>query len=145
MLTGDTFVQEGLISEEQLRLAEDKQREMGGTDPIARVLVSLGFVAERDRVRLLGKVWGVPYIDVAAELPDLDILALVSPQLAKRFRAIPISRQGPKLLVAMINPLDIFVIDELRLATGLEIEPLIAVEDDLNAALSALYRVERAT
>lgn len=142
MLTGDAFVREGLISEDQLRLAEDKQREMGGTDPIARVLVNLGFVGEKDRVRLLGKVWGIPYVEVAEMSPSPEILQLVSPQLAKRFKAIPLERRDQKLLVAMANPLDIFVIDELRLATGLEIEPMIAVEEDLNAALAAFYRIE---
>lgn len=142
MLTGDVFVQEGLISEDQLRLAEDKWREMGSVDPIARVLVNLGFVQERDRVRLLGQVWGVPFIDITEAQPEPEVIQLISGQLAKRFKAVPIRREGQKLLVAMANPLDIFVIDELRLATGLEIEPLIAVEDDLNNALSGLYRIE---
>lgn len=142
MLTGEAFVKEGLISEDQLRLAEDKQREMGGTDPIARVLVNLGFVEERDRVRLLGKVWGIPFVDLSEQAPTLDILQLVSPQLAKRFKAIPLEKRDGKLLVAMANPLDVFVIDELRLATGLEIEPVIAVEDDVHVALAAFYRIE---
>jgi len=142
MLTGEAFVREGLISEDQLRLAEDKQRELGGTDPIARVLVNLGFVEERDRVRLLGKVWGIPFVNVAEKSPSPDILQLVSPQLAKRFKAVPLEKQENRLMVAMANPLDVFVIDELRLATGLEIEPMIAVEDDLNGALAAFYRIE---
>lgn len=142
MLTGEVFVREGLISEDQLRLAEDKQREMGGNDPIARVLVNLGFVDERDRVRLLGKVWGIPFVNVSEKTPETEILQMVSPQLAKRFKAIPLEKQSDKLLVAMANPLDIFVIDELRLATGLEVEPMIAVEDDINNALANLYRIE---
>ena len=142
MLTGELFVQEGLISGDQLRLAEDKQRELGGGDPIARVLVNLGFIDERDRVRLLGKVWGIHLVDLREQKPSPDILQLVSPTMAKRFKAIPLERQGQKLLVAMANPLDVFVIDELRLATGLEIEPLIAVEEDVNGALAQFYRVE---
>jgi type IV pilus assembly protein PilB len=142
MLTGELFIQEGLINEDQLRLAQDKQKEMGGTDPIARVLVSLGFIKERDRVRLLGKVWGVPFVEIESDPPTPDILGLISPQLAKRFKSIPVDRDGNRLMVAMANPLDIFVIDELRLATGLEIEPMIAVEDDIANALSSLYKVE---
>lgn len=143
MLTGELFVQEGLINEDQLQLAHDKQREMGGTDPIARVLVNLGFIQERDRVRMLGKVWGVPYVDLSEQKPAAEVLSLVSVQLARRFRAIPVRREENRLMVAMSNPLDIFVIDELRLATGLEIEPVIAVEDDLNEALSTHYKQEQ--
>jgi type IV pilus assembly protein PilB len=142
MLNGEVFITEGLITQDQLKLAHDKQREMGGNDPIARVLVSMGFIQERDRVRCLGKVWGVPYVDVADRVPPQEVLLLISPQLAKRFKAIPLEREANRLVVAMANPLDIFVIDELRLTTGLEIEPMIAVEDDLNQALASLYKLD---
>ncbi len=142
MLTGDVFVTEGLISPDQLRLAEDKQRELGGTDPIARVLVTMGLVSERDRVRCLGKVWGIPFVDIADVVPEPEALHLLSAQIAKRFRAIPLERHDKKLLVAMANPLDVFVVDELRMTTGMDIEPVIAVEEDLLNALGAHYKLE---
>ena len=142
MLTGDVFVAEGLITVEQLQLAHDKQRELGGQDPIARVLVSLGMIHERDRVRCLGKVWGVGFCDVTEVEPAPEAMELLSPQLAKRFKALPIKIDRKKLFVAMANPLDVFVIDELRLTTAFEIEALIAVEDDLNNAIGAFYKVE---
>lgn len=142
MLTGEVFIAEGLISEEQLQLAQDKQREVGGTEPIARVLVSMGFIEERDRVRCLGKVWGIPFIDLAKSTPNPDVLQLVSPQIAKRYKTIPLEQHDSKLMVAMANPLDVFIIDELRLATGLEIEPAIATEEDINQALTNLYKVD---
>lgn len=142
MLTGEIFVQEGLISSDQLSLAMTKQMEMGGQDPIARVLVGLGMVAERDRVRLLGKVWGVPFVDIADTIPNAEAIALLSPQAAKKFKSIPLDRQGDRLAVAMANPLDVFAVDELRIVTGLEIEPLIAVEEDLVVALSTYYKID---
>src|SRR5690606_22372985 len=98
MLTGELFVTEGLISEEQLRLAQDKQREMGGNDPIARVHVSLGLIKESDRVRLLGKVWGVPFTDIAAITPEQDALPTISAHLARRFQAIPLKLDGNRLI-----------------------------------------------
>ncbi len=142
MLSGELFVQEGLISEDQLKLALDKQRELGSGEPIARVLVEMGYINERDRVRCLGKIWGVPFIDVHDCVPQSEAVSVISPQLAKKFRAIPIERQDNKLLVAMANPLDIFVIDELRLTTGLEIEPMIAIEEDLSNALHTYYKLD---
>ena len=142
MLSGEVFVTEGLITEEQLALAVDKQRELGGSEPIAQLLVSMGLVAERDRVRCLGKVWGVPFVDLQEVTPGPDALQLLGPQMAKRFKSIPLEKRDKKLIVAMANPLDIFVIDELRMTTGLEIEPAIAVEDDLNVALSNYYKVD---
>ena len=142
MLTGEVFIDEGLITQEQLQMAQDKQREVGGTEPIARVLVSLGFIEERDRVRCLGKVWGIPFVDLQKTIPKSEVLPLISPQLAKRYKTIPLDKNGEKLVVAMANPLDVFVIDELRLATGLEIEPSIASEEDINITLSNYYKID---
>ncbi|HWA83370.1 MAG TPA: GspE/PulE family protein, partial [Fimbriimonadaceae bacterium] len=142
MLTGEYFISEGLISPDQLQQAVSKQKELGGSDPIGRVLVTMGLVSERDRVRCLGKVWGVPYIDLGEVNSDPDILGLLSGQLAKRCKCFPIELQDSRLVVAMANPLDIFVIDELRLATGHEIEPMIAVEEDILSALNNHYKVD---
>ena len=142
MLSGEMLVSEGLINQQQLQLAEDKQRELGGNEPIARVLVNMGFIEERDRVRCLGKVWGIQFVDVADDAPQPEAIQLLSPQLAKRFKAVPLRIDGSKLYVAMANPLDIFVIDELRLSTGLEIEAMIAVEEDINTALSTHYKID---
>lgn len=142
MLTGEVFLAEGLITEEQLLLAEEKQRELGHAEPIGRILVNLGFVTERDRVRCLGKAWGIPFVDVADKVAEPEALQLLSAQLAKRFKALPLKVMDRKLLVAMANPLDVFIIDELRMVTGLEIEAAIAVEDDLVNAISQNYRAE---
>ncbi|MFY9234501.1 MAG: ATPase, T2SS/T4P/T4SS family [Fimbriimonadaceae bacterium] len=142
MLSGELLVTEGLINSDQLKLAEDKQKELGGNEPIARVLVNMGFIDERDRVRCLGKVWGIQFVDINEQAPQHDVLTLLSPQLAKRFKTLPLEKQGNKLIVAMANPLDIFVIDELRLSTGLEIEAMIAVEEDINNALATHYKID---
>lgn len=142
MLTGEVFVQEGLITDEQLQLASEKQRELGGTEPIARVLVNMGLINERDRVRCLGKVWGVPFVEISEFSPNPELIQLISPQTAKRFKAIPIDRRESKLVIAMANPLDVFAIDELRMLTGMEIEPVIAVEEELNASIAAFYKID---
>ena len=115
---------------------------MGGSEPIARVLVSMGLVSERDRVRCLGKVWGIPFVDIGDVVPQPEALEQISPQVAKRFKCIPIERNNERLIVAMVNPLDIFVIDELRLTTRLEIEAMIAIEEDLLAALNVHYKID---
>ncbi len=142
MLTGEVFVEEGLVTPDQLHMAVAKQREMGGGEPIARVMVDLGLISERDRVRCLGKVWGIPFVDVADLVPQNKALACLSSQFAKRFQALPLTLAEGKLVVAMANPLDVFVIDELRMTTGCEIEPMIACESDLTHALAEHYRAD---
>jgi type IV pilus assembly protein PilB len=142
MLTGELFVEEGLVTPEQLEQAVLKQLEQGGTEPIAKLMVEMGLITERDRVRCLGKVWGIPFLDVREFKFREEALALLPGPLARKFKALPIDAQGKRLLVAMANPLDVFVIDELRQATGYEIEPLIAVEDDILAAIGNAYQME---
>ncbi len=142
MLTGEVFVEEGLVTETQLQDAVIKQLELGGGEPIAGVMVQMGLITERDRVRCMGKVWGVPYVDVKGLPVPEEVLEALPGAHARRLKALPLDVQGKRLLVAMANPLDVFVIDELRLATGLEIEPLITIESDLWEAIDSFYPVE---
>lgn len=139
MLTGDVFVDEGLITPYQLQLALNKQMEMGGTDPIARVMVDMGLITERDRIRCMGKVWDIPFADLSELSASQEALELVTPQFAKRFKLLPLLVEEGRLTVAMANPLDVFVIDELRMNTGLEIQPMIALEDELVQSLNEIY------
>jgi type IV pilus assembly protein PilB len=139
MLTGELFIREGLITEDQLSLASAKQRELGGTEPIANVLVSMGYLSERDRVRCMGLAWGIEFIDLNERRPDPTLAPLISATFARRSKVLPIEEADGRLLVAMANPLDIFIIDELRLLVGKEVEAMIAVEEDLLAAINATY------
>ena len=139
MLNGENFVQQGLVSEEQLHTATEKQKELGGTEPIANVLVSLGYLDERDRVRCLGLTWGIEFVDLTDTTPEPDALTKISSTFARKFKVLPFKSDENKLFVAMANPLDIFVIDEMRMTSGAEIEAVIAVEEDLIAAINASY------
>lgn len=142
MISGEYFVKEGLVTEEQLRQALEKQKELGGQEPIANVLISMGFLSERDRVRCMGLAWGIEFIDLNERRPDPAVVPLISATFARRFKVLPIALENNRLLVAMANPLDIFVIDELRMLTEKEIEPLIAVEEDLVSAINSAYSSE---
>lgn len=139
MLTGDMFVDEGLITPYQLQLAVNKQVELGGNDPIAKVMVDLGLITDKDRVRCTGKVWDIPFADLTERGPSQEALQLLTPQFAKRFKVLPLAIESGHLDVAMGNPLDVFVIDELRMNTGLEIHPFIAVEEEINQGLAEYY------
>src|SRR6476620_5761346 len=93
MLSGEHFVAEGLITQDELDLAIQKHKELGGAEPVARVLVNMGLVTERDRVRCLGKVWGIPFVDISDVVPQPDALSIISPQVAKRFKCVPIEKK----------------------------------------------------
>ncbi|MCJ7822534.1 MAG: GspE/PulE family protein, partial [Armatimonadetes bacterium] len=66
---------------------------------------------------------------------DRDLLKLVPHHLLQRWKAVPIDRNGPRLVVAMTNPLDVYAIDQMRLVTGMDIESVIASSEDISQAL----------
>jgi len=142
MLTGDVFVTEGLITHEQLQVAMKKHVELGGQDPIARVMVEMGLITEKDRVKCLGKVWDIPYLEISNEMPSEEAMAFLSGQVARRFKVIPVKLEEDRLVIAMANPLDVFVIDELRMTTGKEIQPVISVESEIMDSIFEYYKVD---
>ncbi len=139
---GDIFVSSGLVSPEQLGQALDKQRQLKSQEQIGDLLVSMGLITERDRVRCLGEQWGVPYVDLTDIRVLEEVTSTVTQELARRFKVMPIEREARRITLAMKNPLDIFAIDEIRLITGLEVEPVIATEEDILLAIVANYRTE---
>ena len=139
---GDIFVSSGLVSPEQLGQALDKQRQLKSQEQIGDLLVSMGLITERDRVRCLGEQWGVTYRDLTDIRVAEEVTSTVTQELARRFKVIPIEREAKRITLAMKNPLDIFAIDEIRLITGLEVEPVIATEEDIILAIGANYRTE---
>jgi type IV pilus assembly protein PilB len=143
MNLGELFVQAGLVSHEQLRDALQKQQE-GIPLPLDRLLVQLGYITEKDRVRVLGQHWGIHFVDLVETPPDATLASLIPADMAKRYRAVPIAQQNGKLIVALADPLDIFAIDEIRQHTRLEIEAVIATEDDIQNAIRTLYRTSAA-
>ncbi len=139
---GDIFVLSGLVTPEQLQQAQDKQRQLKTQEPVGDLLVSMGLITERDRVRCLGEQWGVPYEDLTdIQIPE-EVVAAVTQELARRFKVVPIARDPHRITLAMKNPLDIFAIDEIRLITGKEVEPVIATEEDIILAIAANYQTE---
>jgi type IV pilus assembly protein PilB len=142
MQTGDIFVQEGLITREQLDQAMEVQRESGSGEPIARLLVKLGIISDKDRLRCTGKMWGVSFLDLQEIPPAPEAIGLLTGSVARRLKSVPVRIYEGILHVAMVNPLDVFAIDELRATAEMDVEPFIASEDDLVACIAANYKSE---
>ena len=124
------------ISDEELERALQVQR--GTREPLGQLLVKMGLITQRDRARALSRQWGIPFIDLREDMVDQDTINLLPKHLVHRYRALPISRKNNRLTVAMSNPLDIYTIDQLRLVTGLEIDVVITVEEELNSLITGL-------
>ncbi len=121
------------VSPEQLKNALEVQKET--RDPLAQVLVNMGLISEKEKARILSRQWGIPYVDLSEQQLDKELLKIFPMHLLQRWKAVPIGRNGPRLTMAMVNPLDVYAIDQMRLVAGTDIESVIATPDDVAAAL----------
>jgi len=139
---GEALVKEGLITNEQLAKALERQVVYGGR--LGTNLIELGILTEESLVKFLGKVFGVPYADPKSfEGIKRQVIETLSPALAGKYMVVPIDLEPKRLHLAMLNPTDLRVMDEVRFATGYEIVPYIASELRLLYALERYYNIQR--
>ena len=137
---GQILLRLGLITPDRLNQALEKQKLLKPKEFLGDVLVSMGFITDKDRIRGLGEQWGVPFVDVSEAEIEEALLKLVAENVARRLKVLPVAKKNGRLTLAMKNPLDIFAIDEVRMMTGIEVEPAIASEEDIINAIGRLYR-----
>jgi len=137
---GKILLRLGLITPDQVNQALEKQKLLKPQELLGDVLVSMGFITDKDRIRGLGEQWGVPFVDIGEAEIDPALLKLVAENVARRLKVLPVAKKNGKLTLAMKNPLDIFAIDEVRMMTGIEVEPAISSEEDIINAVGRLYR-----
>jgi type IV pilus assembly protein PilB len=136
---GDIYLDFGLVTPDQLEEAMERQRQAKSHVSIGDVLVSMGSISEKDKIRGQAEQWGVPFIDLAEYQADADLIRLISQEMARRLKCLPIARSEDRLTLAMKNPLDIYAIDEVRLISGMEVDAIIAAEEDIVAAIAQAY------
>jgi len=128
MKLGDILIKEGLITEAQLKEALDVQKLKGGI-PLGEILVDMGVVDEEVLVEFLGKQFNLPFISANKELlsPDKNLIMeqVVNKEFIKTHNVLPLSRNMNILKVALTDPMDLMLIDNLRVMTGCEIQPVI--------------------
>ncbi len=129
----DVLLEEGLITQEQLQLAQSEQERKGRS--LGRVLIELGLVKETDLVAALARQVGLEFVDLTAHSIDPSAASLLSDQVARRYRALPIGFEDSRLVVAMSDPSNVFALDDIRTITGLEVKPVVATAADIDAAI----------
>lgn len=134
---GDILIAEGLITPAALsRILGEREN---ATEPLGDLLVRLGVLSPKDRARCVGHQVGVPFFDLSQRSLDTEVVNLITHNMAARLLAIPVERSATGLSIAMANPMDIAALDELRAHTGLEIDPVIAPEEDIRDRIHALF------
>jgi type IV pilus assembly protein PilB len=134
---GDLFVQQELITEEQLQEALKDGKENGTR--VGFSLVKLGFIVEEELTRMLSKQYRLPAVDLEKVKVDEKIFKLIDGDLAYQHLVLPLRKVGRTLTVAMVNPTDNEAIDVLRFKTRFDIEPVIVGEYTLRNHLEEYY------
>ncbi|MBV9210849.1 MAG: type IV-A pilus assembly ATPase PilB [Acidobacteria bacterium] len=134
---GEILVRENLLSAQQLRDALDYQREHGGR--LGFNLVKLGLVSDDMITAVLSRQYGVPSVNL--ELFDIDdsVIRLIPHEVAQKYSVLPLSRVGATLTLAMVDPTNVFAMDDIKFMTGLNIEPVVVSEASVQDAISKYY------
>ncbi len=136
---GSLLVNEGFITERQLEKAKADSERRG--EPLQRTLVSMGFVSDKDIVESMGKQMGVAFVDLDRIELDTDLARSIPEHLAQRYKVIPVAQKDNRLTLAMVDPLNVLAIDDIRLITGFDIEPVIGTEEEILKAIARLFGV----
>lgn len=138
---GEILIKEGLITEEQLQKA--LQTQLVEEAKLGEILVKLELVTEKDIALALGKQLGIPYVSLSKgqlKPSEEDNLEKIIPaEVARRYKVLPISRHLNSLTVAMVDPSDLIVLDNLKKITGCEINPIISTHSEIEQAIEQFY------
>lgn len=138
---GDILVKEEVISLDQLKTAIEEQKQTGKR--LGETLLRLGYINEYELVAFLSKQYRVPAINLDEFEIAPDVLKLISRESAVKHGLVPINRSGSNLIVAMSDPSNIFAIDDLKFATGHNIEVVVASERAIRNAIEKYYGAKR--
>ncbi|MBU1023681.1 Flp pilus assembly complex ATPase component TadA [bacterium] len=126
---GMILIHQGVITQQQLSEALDYQK--GSSEKLGSVLVKLGFCSKNDIALALEKQTGIKYLPLSDYTYSSTLEAYIQPDLMSKFMVLPIKVEDNTLFVAMSDPLDFVVKENLRLASGMRIEPMLAHEDEI--------------
>ena len=134
---GEILVSSSLITSEQLLDALEYQKKSGLK--LGQILIEKGYITEKQLLEFLSKQFSIKFIEISKIELNPDIVSIIPESMAKRYSLIAISKENNVLSVAMVDPLNIVILDEVKLMTGYNVEPIFALEDDINNAIDKYY------
>src|SRR5260370_24424313 len=134
---GEILLKERLITQDQLQKALDFQRANGGK--LGSCLTKMGFITDDDITGVLSRQYGVPSINLKFYEIDPNVIKLIPQDTALRYQVIPLSRVSSVLTIAMIDPTNVFAMEDIKFMTGFNVEPVVASETSVNEAIHKFY------
>jgi type IV pilus assembly protein PilB len=134
---GELLTKASLITQDQLKDALKMQKETGGK--LGETLIKLGFVSEEDITECLSQQFGVPSINLAHFEIDAGVIKLIPADVARKYNILPVNKTGATITIAMADPTNVFAMDDIKFMTGYNVEPVVASELGIKAAIDNYY------
>ena len=137
---GELLLAGEVITPKQLEHALSQQKVNGKR--LGETLIELKYITEQQMLMTLEKQLGIPYVYLPEEQVMEDALKAVPLFLAERYNILPIRLEGNSIVLAMNDPTNFYAIDDVRMVSGYNVEPVLARKQDIIAAVSKNYGVK---
>ncbi|MGI6621677.1 MAG: GspE/PulE family protein [Acetivibrionales bacterium] len=135
---GEQLIKMGIVTEEQIKHAlelQAKRKKKGQKSKLGQCLIDLGCCSEECIARAMAEKSGYEFMSINKTGIDMSYANLITPEIAAKYKLLPIAMEDNKLIVAMQNPGDIIAIDDIELLTGFEVKPVVVTDRELTAVL----------
>jgi type IV pilus assembly protein PilB len=134
---GELLLRTGKIDQQQLQEALAYQKEQGGR--LGTALVKLTYITENQLVDALSQHFGVPSVDLTEIEIDEVVVKIIPADIARKYTIVPVSKAGATVTVAMLDPSNVFAMDDVKFMTGYKVEPVVAAETGIRGAIDKYY------
>lgn len=135
---GELLLKVKKIDKEQLDSALEEQKT--SKKKLGEILIEKGFVTKQDIYEVLEFQLGIPYISLDDYQIDKNVVKMVPENIARKNELLALKTRNNYIVVAMADPLDMFAIDDIKLTTGYDVQPVICKKDEILNAIERYYR-----
>lgn len=139
---GDLLIEEGKLTKSQLLDSLLEQKKTGKR--LGEILIDNKLVSENDMLEILEKQLGIERVHMDFIEVNKEVVKLIPESLAVKYCVIPINYDDKKIKVAMSDPLNMFALEDLKIASGRDVEPLLDSKEDIKKAISKYYSTQAA-
>jgi len=139
---GDILVEAGLISSAQLKDVLSMQKESG--KKIGELLIDLGYLTSKSMIEVLEFQLGIPYVNLAVYPVEAQTVRAIPENMARKYEIVPIKFENNTLTVAVSDPTNDNALDDVRIYTGLEVQPVMADADQIKNLIARHFGSQRA-
>lgn len=141
---GDVLIEEGLITERQLKIVLEQQKNSTEGKRLGDILIESDYVSELQFIQCLSKRLKIPFINLNNYPITTDIAQMIQESTARKYHLVPIARKDQLLTVAMSDPMNLMAIEEIKFITKCKINPVIATRQEIESIIKRCYSGQEA-